>query len=369
MNVFSFFSGAGFLDLGFEKTDGCNVVYVSEFHKPFNHIYRYAREKMGLNPPRYGHHIEDATVLLYDQELRRLRKLVRESKKETLTGFIGGPPCPDFSVAGKNRGQDGDNGKLSKTFIELICKLTPDFFLFENVKGLYHTARHRAFFEEMKGLLRQHGYYLTEQLINALEFGVPQDRDRIILIGIRRPIVRELKLTHIGQELTGFPWGKYKKYHKDNVVALPWPDKDPYEEDSVRPMPEGILKDLTVQYWWDVNDVQNHPNADMYFTPKAGITRFATKDEGDVLRKCYKRLHRYRYSPTAAYGNNEVHIHPYKPRRISIAEALAIQSLPKEFELPPDITLSDAFKTVGNGVPYLAAKGIAQSLFDYLSEK
>ena len=134
-------------------------------------------------------------------------------------------------------------------------------------------------------------------------------------------------------------------------------------------MPEDILKDLTVQYWWDANDVLNHPNANMYFTPKAGITRFATKDEGDVLRKCYKRLHRYRYSPTAADGNNEVHIHPYKPRRISISEALAIQSLPKEFELPQDITLSDAFKTVGNGVPYLAAKAIAQSLFDYLSEK
>lgn len=368
MNIFSFFSGAGFLDLGFEKTEGFNVVYVSEYHKPFNRVYQYARERMGLNPPRYGHHIEDATVLLYDQELRRLRRLVRESKRETLTGFIGGPPCPDFSVAGKNRGQDGDNGKLSKTYIELICKLSPDFFLFENVKGLYHTARHRAFFEEMKDTLRQQGYYLTEQLINALEFGVPQDRDRIILIGVKRQIVRKLKLTHIGQELTGFPWGKYKKYYKDNVVALPWPDKDPYEEDSVRPMPGGIYENLTVQHWWDKNDVLHHPNVDMYFTPKAGMTRFASKDEGDVLRKCYKRLHRYRYSPTAAYGNNEVHIHPYKPRRISIAEALAIQSLPKEFELPHDITLSDAFKAVGNGVPYLAAKGIAQSLYDYLSK-
>lgn len=369
MNIFSFFSGAGFLDLGFENTDGCNVVYVSEFHKPFLHVYQYAREKMGLQLPRYGLHEENVTNLLYDQERKRLRRLVNESKKETLTGFIGGPPCPDFSVAGKNRGKAGDNGKLSKTYIELICTLRPDFFLFENVKGLYQTARHRAFFEEMKEELRQHGYYLTEQLINALDFGAPQDRDRIILIGVRRPIVRNLKLEHMGQELTGFPWGRYKKYHKDNVVSLPWPDRDEYQEDSVRPMPNGIIPELTIQYWWDMNDVLHHPNANMFFAPRAGIARFATKDEGNVDRKCYKRLHRYRYSPTAAYGNNEVHIHPYKPRRISIAEALAIQSLPKEFELPQDITLSDAFKTVGNGVPYMAAKGIAQSLFDYLTEK
>lgn len=368
MNIFSFFSGAGFLDLGFETTDGCNVVYVSEYHKPFIHIYQYARERMGLTPPRYGHNLEDATTLLYDQELKRLRKLVRESKKESLTGFIGGPPCPDFSVAGKNRGKDGDNGKLSKTYIELICKLRPDFFLFENVKGLYQTARHRAFFESMKEELRHSKYFLTEQLINSLEFGVPQDRDRIILIGVRKPIVQKLKLKHVGFELTEFPWGKYKKYHKDNVIARPWPDKDIYEEDSVRSAPEGIIPELTVQYWWDANDVLNHPNANMFFKPKAGIARFETKAEGDVLRKCYKRLHRYRYSPTVAYGNNEVHIHPYKPRRLSIAEALAIQSLPRDFVLPQDITLSDAFKTVGNGVPYLAAKGIAQSLYDYLSK-
>ncbi|MCR4811877.1 MAG: DNA cytosine methyltransferase, partial [Bacteroidales bacterium] len=73
-------------------------------------------------------------------------------------------------------------------------------------------------------------------------------------------------------------------------------------------------------------------------------------------------------SPTAAYGNNEVHIHPYKPRRISVAEALAIQSLPKEYELPPSTSLSDAFKTIGNGVPFLLANSIAKSIADYLKQ-
>lgn len=366
MNIFSFFAGAGFLDLGFEKTENFDVVYVSEFHKPFNHIYQFARENMGMPQPRYGHHIEDVTTLLNKQEVTRLRCLVKDSKRQALTGFIGGPPCPDFSVAGKNRGRDGDNGKLSETYIKLICSLHPDFFLFENVKGLYRTARHRAFFEEMKENLQRSGYLLTEQLINSLEFGVAQDRDRIILIGVRRTVAKRLKLKSTDGILTDFPWGKYKKYHKDNVLSLPWPDKTPYHEDGMIAHPEGIIDELTVQYWWDKNDVLNHPNAHMFFRPKAGLYRFQTKDEGDVVKKCYKRLHRYRYSPTAAYGNNEVHIHPYKPRRISIAEALAIQSLPKNFVLPEDVVLSDAFKTIGNGVPYIAAKCIAQTLHDYL---
>lgn len=90
--------------------------------------------------------------------------------------------------------------------------------------------------------------------------------------------------------------------------------------------------------------------------------------EGDDSRKCYKRIHRWRYSPTAAYGNNEVHLHPYKARRMSVAETLAIQSLPKEFVLPPDIPLSAKFKTIGNGVPYVAAKGIADTLKAFLKE-
>ena len=91
--------------------------------------------------------------------------------------------------------------------------------------------------------------------------------------------------------------------------------------------------------------------------------------EGDDSKKCYKRLHRWRYSPTAAYGNNEVHLHPYKARRLSVAEALAIQSLPKEFELPANITMSAKFKTIGNGVPFVAAMGVANTLKDFLEQE
>ncbi|CSD78195.1 DNA (cytosine-5-)-methyltransferase [Vibrio cholerae] len=110
---------------------------------------------------------------------------------------------------------------------------------------------------------------------------------------------------------------------------------------------------MTVEHWFQKNDVNQHLNAKHHFRPYSD--KFKTIQEGDDKKKSFKRLHRYRFSPTAAYGNNEVHLHPYKPRRLSAAEALAIQSLPKEFHLPPTMTLSDMFKTIGNGVPFLIA--------------
>jgi DNA (cytosine-5)-methyltransferase 1 len=123
---------------------------------------------------------------------------------------------------------------------------------------------------------------------------------------------------------------------------------------------------LTVEFWFKKNDTENHLNSSHFFTPRAGLERFKVIDEGDDLKKSYKRLHRWRYSPTAAYGNNEVHLHPYKERRISVAEALSLQSLPKEFEIPENVTLTDMFKTIGNGVPFLAAQGLANSILDFI---
>ena len=367
INIFSFFSGAGFLDLGFEMEPSYQVVYVNEFHKAFNDIYRYSRQKMNIAEPIYGHHVEDITTLLQKDKLNAIKELIAKSKSETLTGIIGGPPCPDFSVAGKNKGKEGENGKLSGTYTEIICKTQPDFFLFENVKGLYRTAKHREFFEQLKKKFRRAGYIMTERLVNAIEYGAPQDRERIILIGFHKDCASQLHLPTKGGELLNFPWEKYKKFSVEEIKQCPWPNTSPYNPEIKTDAPEGIIEELTVEHWWHKNDVEHHPNAQMFFQPRAGLVRFNTIEEGDDLKKCFKRLHRWRYSPTAAYGNNEVHIHPYMSRRISVAEALAIQSLPKEYELPLNVSLTDAFKTIGNGVPFLLSNCIAKSIIFYIN--
>jgi DNA (cytosine-5)-methyltransferase 1 len=155
----------------------------------------------------------------------------------------------------------------------------------------------------------------------------------------------------------------------DDIKRIGWSKRDSFVEDSVLPSPVGIIEELTVEHWFRKNDVYNHPNSNNFFIPRAGLIKMQTYDEGDDSKKCYKRLHRWRYSPTAAYGNNEVHLHPYKARRLSVSEALAIQSLPKEFELPQSISLSAMFKTIGNGVPFVAAQGVAKTLKDFLDSE
>ncbi|MEX2104414.1 MAG: DNA cytosine methyltransferase [Bacilli bacterium] len=365
--IFSFFSGAGFLDLGFEKS-GFDIKFVNEYYRPFMETYIHSRREMGLPVPEYGYHLGDISEFM-EAERKKLTLLVDKARvSNEVIGFIGGPPCPDFSVGGKNRGSDGENGKLTATYVELICQQKPDFFLFENVKGLWRTKKHKAFYDEMKTKLSREGYITTERLINAIEYGVPQQRERIILLGFQANVLEKLGgNTFSDQTLSKiFPWEKHIKFSVEDVSRFPWISTTIFEEDGVLEQPLGIPAELTVENWFMKNDVANHPNANQYFTPRAGLVKFQSILEGDDSKKSYKRLHRWRYSPTAAYGNNEVHLHPYKARRISVAEALAIQSLPKEFTLPNNITLSAAFKTVGNGVPYLAAKGIAETILDFL---
>lgn len=370
VGLFSFFSGAGFLDLGFEKTGGFETVWVNEFHAPFMEIYKGSRERLGILSPKFGYHLRSIEDFSQPEPLDQLKADMKAVRGEyALTGFIGGPPCPDFSVGGKNKGHNGENGKLSGTYINLICEVKPDFFLFENVKGLWRTKKHRQFYEALKEQLVRSGYFITEKLINAIEYGTPQDRDRIIMIGFHRSFLQANRYQDNGTSfLWNFDWDIARRYDSRIVFDLPWPLTEPFDaKGRLKPVPENIPVELTVEHWFNKNEVETHANRHMFFKPRAGLAKFEVIPEGDDKKKSYKRLHRWRYSPTAAYGNNEVHLHPYRARRITVAEALALQSLPKDFVVPEHISLTNAFKAIGNGVPYLAAKGLAFTLLNFIS--
>ena len=325
---------------------------------------------MGIPKPKYEHHLGSVDEFLTGNSKELLKKYVEAAKKDSIVGFIGGPPCPDFSVAGNNKGRNGDNGKLTESFVQTIIEHEADFFLIENVKGLWRTNKHKIFYQEMKNLLIESGYSISDRLTNSIEFGAPQDRDRILLFGINNSLIKESNKFKIHDI---FPWDNHIKHNKKEILNnSKWPKMDDFSESSVRDCPTYLTKQqkqLTVEYWFRRNDVVNHPNAQHHFQPRQALARFQTIKEGDDKGKSFKRLHRWRYSPTAAYGNNEVHLHPYKYRRISAAEALALQSLPKEFSLPPEMTLSNMFKTIGNGVPYLLSKGIALTISDFLNSE
>ena len=356
-SVFSFFSGLGFLDLGFELA-GFSIDRINESNPAFLEAYTYSRGKLGLPIPKDSIEAESIESLVAGKGLIKIKQAMEAVRKNGgMCGFIGGPPCPDFSVGGKNRGKAGDHGKLTGTYFDLITKARPDWFLFENVKGLLRTKRHKKFYDQMVNKAEKAGYTVRDRLSNSLHYGAAQYRERIIMVGFRE---------EHGKRIEEEDWMRHLKYKKEEIQKIPWPLAMKFGAKARKPA--GVPSELTVLYWLKKNSVQRHPNMKMAFKPKAGLKRFLTVDEGDDSRKSYKRLHRYRYSPTACYGNNEVHLHPTEARRISVAEALAIQTAPKEFVLPHTMTLSAAFKTIGNGVPVIMAEGLAKMIRDKINE-
>ena len=373
--VFSFFTGSGLLDLGFEDA-GMEIVFVNEYINAFIEAYKYSRKKLGKKDPTFGYTPDSVETFISGDAKSKLSHDVKLAKKDgSLVGFIGGPPCPDFSVGGKNKGSTGENGKLSRVYIDIIIQQKPDWFVFENVKGLFRTIKHREFFNQLTTDLRKAGYALNYDVLNSIEFGVPQDRDRIILIGVKKNLVKD--------DLLKSPEDEGHKHHAEmqslnlrskaiyknrEAFEYDWPEATSFSTRKKLAPPSGIPIELTIEYWFRKNETDKHPNSSHHFQPRAALVRFEKVDEGDVSKKSFKRPHRWRYSPTAAYGNNEVHLHPYKARRLSAAEALAIQSMPKEFHLPADMTLSNMFKTIGNGVPYLLGYNIASTIKEYLEK-
>ena len=355
IKIFSFFAGLGFLDLGFENA-GFNISFVNEKNSTFLSSYKYARRNRNYSPV-YGYSDNDIRDYLSSNKWNATFQDYN-NRNGYLIGFIGGPPCPDFSVAGKNKGQDGKNGILTSVYFEIIKLYKPDFFLFENVKGLYRTKKHRSFYEDEKSKLREAGYILFDSIENSLEYGVPQYRDRLFLVGFLK--------SKFGEKVK-FNMGSHKKYILEDVLTLDWPKTNPFFVDMPMMCPKHIQEELTVEYWFKKNMVDLHKNSRDFFGIKS-IDKYLKTYEGDISGKSFKRLHRWRYSPTAAYGNNEVHLHPYKLRRISVAEALAIQSAPADFEIPDKISLSAKFRMVSNGVPVLLAQGIAKDILDTVKD-
>ncbi len=277
-------------------------------------------------------------------------------------GVIGGPPCPDFSNGGTHAGGNGSNGRLTGVYTDMLCELRPTFFVIENVSGLYRFKKHRSFLDQKVSQLREHGYAIDYKVLNALELGVPQNRERLFVVGVKKSIAQcaiQRKLAH--GEGRWFPWPEIETYK--GAKNLPWPTTTPFGGRPRRPV--GIPLELTVYpLLFGKNNPEKLPNGCDFFNPHSD--RFNTIFEGDVARKSFKRLHRYRFSPTAWYGNQEVHLHPTKARRLSVREALRIQTVPDEYVLPEDMTLSAKFKMICNGVPCVMAFHLATAIKSFL---
>lgn len=358
----SLFTGGGLLDIGFEMA-GFRIVWTNECNSDFADGY-----EAGVTAWRRSVGKKENAVISNRQPIEKVSasRLLEEafpSGRPDLWGIIGGPPCPDFSNAGLHRGRSGDHGKLTEVFVRKVIKLRPSFFVMENVPGLLRFHPHRLFLAELRQRLERcaSNYACDVTTLNALDYGVPQDRSRLFLIGFRRDMLAEDIVLSARQQINGwFQWPTAVFPNARHCYA--WPRVA--STNGVPKQPVGIPSDLMVnRCLLGEQPPQCLPNGDEYFVPHSD--RFKTTREGDVSGKSFKRLHRWRYSPTAAYGHNEVHIHPWENRRLSVREVMRIQSVPDAYVLPANMSLQSKFKMIANGVPVDLAAAVAQSIKSY----
>lgn len=360
--LLSFFTGGGFLDIGFIQA-GFPVCWTNENCPAFINGYEYGMSTWLSSVGKQAKVCKITnTSSICDLKPRAVLREAFRGPRPEYFGIIGGPPCPDFSHGGTHAGGNGSNGVLTSIFTRIICELRPTFFIIENVSGLFRFQKHRAFLGLKIAQLRARGYAVDFTVLNALELGVPQDRERLFLVGINKAIAQRA----IGRRLTSdeigwFNWPVVEAYK--GAKSLPWPGTTPFGEEPRRP--KDIPLELTVYpSLFGNGDPETLSNGLEFFNPYS--SRFSTVPEGDVRRKSFKRLHRYRYSPTAWYGNQEVHLHPSKARRLSVRETLRIQSVPDDYVLPEDMSLSAKFKMICNGVPCVMASHLATALKTFL---
>ena len=258
-----------------------------------------------------------------------------EDIPDDIVGIIGGPPCQSWSNAGKGGGFDDPRGKVFLTFINILKEKKPIFFVAENVKGLL-AARNIDSFEKIKESFMEAGYDLWVECLNANDFDVPQNRERIIFVGFRK--------------------GLNVQY----AFPQPLPHKPTVQEaihdlqETAAPM--GATPVVNAHEYWEGgysyiymsrNRVLdwNKPS----FTIQASGRQTSIHPSAPKMTKVKKDV--FMFNPNG--------LNPY--RRLSARECARIQTFPDEFIFKYQ-TLNDAYKMIGNAVPVNLAYHIALSI-------
>lgn len=373
--ILSLFSGGGFLDLGF-LNEGFQVKEALEINDKFIYGYNSSMSRYATltNNPYWKEKIVSHIRIDNSSDLSKRKTLLEVSKKNVgITGIIGGPPCQDYSIGGKNLGIDGDRGKLILSYFSLVKRIKPEFLFFENVEGLYRTKIHKENFMLLINSLNKIGYKLWYQVVNPIDYGFPQDRPRIIVVGFKKKIIREISklgYTDNSGNVTDYNDRAIFNFPKRKLInpkLIGWPKQWEFGSDVKMEEIEGIPNEFSSLFIKNALEglSLDSPNQDECFIPRSD--KFNIINEGDTGRKSFKRLHRFRFSPTVAYGNNEVHLHPTEPRRLTIREALRLQTVPDQYILPKELTLTTKFKMISNGVPTKIAELVAKEIKRTLS--
>ena len=219
--VLSLFSGGGFLDLGFIN-QGFQIAEAVEINPYFIEAYNFGLKSYFSKSDNV--YIKNGVVkhipILFPVDASSKKQQIRLKKEhEGVTGIIGGPPCQDYSVGGKNGGIEGERGRLIYSYLDIVKKIKPGFLFFENVEGLYKTKKHRKSFDGFVKEIENVGYYVWHDLLNVLEYGYPQDRPRIALVAFQKKVINKIKRAGYKVDFDNTTL----KYNQEDNFAFRWP--------------------------------------------------------------------------------------------------------------------------------------------------
>ncbi|MEA3190536.1 MAG: (cytosine-5)-methyltransferase 1 [Thermoplasmata archaeon] len=270
---------------------------------------------------------------------------------------VGGPPCQGFSQAG-NRDAADERNALVKHFVRLVGELRPSYFVMENVPGLRKTEHTvgNSYLEWILGKFKALTYELTFSQLTAADYGVPQNRRRVVIIGsLGNGRVALPEATHAVQ---GDLSGKRKRLVTvgDAILDLPSPQGEgpfAYEKPAHSKYAEVMRRDSDGVY----NHVRPAHTPDM-------VAKIAKQKPGTRLypnfNHAWIRLHLQKQSPTVKQNNRAPAVHPVDNRVTTVRECARLQSFPDSFIFSG--TKSSQLLQVGNAVPPLLARALAQAI-------
>ena len=328
MDTLSLFAGCGGMDFGAE-TAGANVVYATDILQPAcNTLQSYFSNTQ----------IEQADIAELDN-----------FPKADLV--IGGYPCQSFSMGGNRDPKNDSRTQLYEHFARCLDDVSPKFFVAENVSGL-QKLQGGKFLDEQKARFADagsKGYRLSIKVVDAKEYGIPQTRKRVLIVGVRKDVGKAFvfpEITH-GKRTKKSPFLKPFASHGDVIEDLPlWPSGEFYE----RPHdPEGHFS-----WYYMSRNRKGRWNGPAY-TVVANWRHVTLHPASPVMKLTWSNLAdgwKQRWDFSEEYEHTVDN--PNRPvlkeaRRLSWRECAQIQTFPKDFE--PFGSTEEKFTQIGNAVP------------------
>ena len=320
LKIVSLFSGCGGLDLGFEKA-GLEIIWSNEFDKTI-------WETMTLN---FSHVPLDK------------RSIVDIPSKEIpdCDGIIGGPPCQAWSEAGACRGIKDHRGQVFFEYIRVLKDKQPLFFLAENVSGILANI-HKDAFQKILSEFSAAGYNVVYKLLNAKNYNVPQDRERVIIVGYRKNLNKIFEFPKASGEFVTLrdAIGKMSeprpalKYNKTNGNDLEIPN----HEYMIGGFSTIYMSRNRVRGWDEQSFTIQAGGRHAPIHPQAPKMKFIEQNKREFIK-------------------GKEHLY----RRLSVRECARIQTFPDNF-IFKYTDVADGYKMVGNAVPVEFAKILAEKI-------